>query len=418
MERKFTLLVIFCFVLLFTSISYAGVQSPVFGTKKYLRLSGSPTIYTDVFNSCNTGASYMLVVENGDAGEYMISSASISLNGSEIVKQNEFNQNVNRIEKPISLNQDNTLDIKIASRPDAFLNISIYCTANCLDVKVLSPADQSAIDRARTIIEGSLYNTYGETGVTVKGAGINGDFTDLAQVSGTVFAGIVQLQPGINTITATVTDACGYQAQDTITVNTAKVEEPVRLTVLPSSGILSAVTGAFKVTLEAEANLANPIANYSWDLNGDGAPEMEGKDLSKITANYENIGLNLPAVTITDALGNKYTERAVVNVFSRDDMDTLLKGKWEGMRGGLVSGDIDKVISFFETNSQDTYREQFSALKPVLNSIGSEMGQITLGKIEDDSAEYELITTRNGATYSFHLLFVKDKDGLWKIKRF
>ena len=46
------------------------------------------------------------------------------------------------------------------------------------------------------------------------------------------------------------------------------------------------------------------------------------------------------------------------------------------------------------------------------------MGQINLVRIEDNSAEYEIITTRNGVTYSLHLLFVKDKDGLWRIKVF
>lgn len=41
-----------------------------------------------------------------------------------------------------------------------------------------------------------------------------------------------------------------------------------------------------------------------------------------------------------------------------------------------------------------------------------------LVKIEDNSAEYEVITTRNGKIYSFHLLFVRNTNGLWKIKRF
>jgi hypothetical protein len=46
------------------------------------------------------------------------------------------------------------------------------------------------------------------------------------------------------------------------------------------------------------------------------------------------------------------------------------------------------------------------------------MSQIYLVKIENDRAEYEIITTRDNITYSFYLLFIKDKNGLWKIKGF
>jgi hypothetical protein len=130
------------------------------------------------------------------------------------------------------------------------------------------------------------------------------------------------------------------------------------------------------------------------------------------------VGLYFPKVTITDTQGNIYEETTIVNVLSREEMDALLKGKWDGMKGGLSQGDIDKAISFFEGGSQETYRNQFTALKPILNVIGNEMGQINLAKIEDDRAEYEIIAIRNGVTYSYHLLFVRDKDGLWKIKRF
>ncbi|MBI5892586.1 MAG: hypothetical protein HZB79_02860 [Deltaproteobacteria bacterium] len=126
---------------------------------------------------------------------------------------------------------------------------------------------------------------------------------------------------------------------------------------------------------------------------------------------YQQTGLYFPKVTITDTKGNTYTETAIVNVLSKEEMDVLLKGKWDGMKDKLSSEDIDNAINYFEEGSQKTYKEQFTALKPILNTIANDMGQINLVKVEDDRAEYEIITTRDGTTYSFHLLFVRDKDG-------
>ncbi|MBI5560972.1 MAG: hypothetical protein HY883_06830, partial [Deltaproteobacteria bacterium] len=84
------ILIILPLFLLLQSISYA--QSLSFFTKKYVRTSDKPNVYTDTLPACNTGATYSLVVINGQNGEDVISSASITLNGVEIVREKEFNQ--------------------------------------------------------------------------------------------------------------------------------------------------------------------------------------------------------------------------------------------------------------------------------------------------------------------------------------
>ena len=66
-------------------------------TKKYERIAGKPDVFKDSFLVCNTGATYSLIVQNGENGKNRISSAGISVNGAEIVKESEFNQKVERI---------------------------------------------------------------------------------------------------------------------------------------------------------------------------------------------------------------------------------------------------------------------------------------------------------------------------------
>src|SRR3990172_2947882 len=288
------------------------------------------------------------------------------------------------VEKTITLQSENTLDIRLASGPGGFITVNILCSANCPGVEITSPDDGSTINRSKAMVRGSLYNVSGETGASVTNDGAS----FMLEVHGAGFAGKVPLHVGVNTITATATDACGLKAKDTITISADSIEEPVRLTAVPSSGIPSVSTGAFTVTFEADAYVPNPVANYSWDFNGDGIVDESGSGLSEVTTGYEQTGLYFPSVTVTDTLGNAYTETTVVNVLSRDEMDNLLKGRWEGMREGLVNGDIDRALKFFHEGSKEKYGTIFQLVGSELPNIATNMREIQLVYIHEDVAKY------------------------------
>ncbi|MEK7846622.1 MAG: hypothetical protein AAB257_06630, partial [Nitrospinota bacterium] len=124
------------------------------------------------------------------------------------------------------------------------------------------------------------------------------------------------------------------------------------------------------------------------------------------------------SVSTTGPDGNSYQDSVSIIVLNKNQLDKLLKMKWEGMRGQLSSQDVDGAVGYFETNSQEVYRNQFTDLSSILPIIGNDMGQIQLLTIKDNEAEYEIIVTRNSVIYSFHLLFVKDGNGFWKIRKF
>lgn len=421
-KRIFGLIMITGCIFLFQSTSFA---SPIFGPNKYTREKGKPYEFKETFSICAMSGTYKLIVDNGtyttteeddDEKEKKtrVSAGEIEINGEDIIEEDDFKKGLAIVERTINLPQgENRIEIKVKGKPGAFITVSIECVSGCLEPKITFPTANSIVNKSKTIVQGNLSNLYGESGVIIHSSGTGGQVIGLAQTQASNFASIIPLQQGQNTITVQATDACGYKATDTIAIQTDTIQEPIRLTTTPNSGI-----SPLNVTFEAETSLPNSVSNYTWDLNGDGTPDQTGGTLSKVTANYQYVGLYFPKVTITDTQGNTYEETTIINVLSKEEMDALLKGKWDGMKVGLINGNIDKAISFFEEGSQSIYRQQFTALKPTLNIISNEMGQINLAKIEDDRAEYEIITTRNGVTYSYHLLFVRDKDGLWKIKRF
>jgi hypothetical protein len=238
----------------------------------------------------------------------------------------------------------------------------------------------------------------------------------LAEVQGSDFSVIIPLQIGQNTITATATRPDGLQGHAQITINTETQQEFIRLTATPMSSVLDQ-TGILSVTFETEAYLVNPIASYSWDFNGDGTPEITGTDAT-VVFQFQFPGLYFPRVTVTDNQGNTYTETTLVNVLFREEMDALLRSKWEGMKGALSQGDIEGAISYFDDFTKPGFKEHFTVLSPMLAQIVQELNDVQFIGMMKNAIEYDIRTIRNGIEHSFYLLFVRDKDGLWKIRSF
>jgi len=294
---------------------------------------------------------------------------------------------------------------RVGNQGEAGITITVV---EPVSIEITSPAYGATINKSTAIVQGRVYNQMGEIGAVVNGV--------LAEVQGGEFAVIVPLQPGQNIITATATRPDGVQGQAQITINTENQEESVRLTVIPTRGILDQ-TGILNATFEATAYLVNPVSSYFWDFNGDGTPEITGTEAT-VMAQYQYPGLYFPKVTVTDTQGNVYTETTLINVLSREEIDALLRAKWEGMKSALVQGNIEGAISYFDDFSKAGYKEHFTVLSPIVSQIVQELNDIQLIRMMKNAIEYDIRTTRNGKEYSFYLLFVRDKDGLWKIRSF
>ncbi|MCJ7782579.1 MAG: Ig-like domain-containing protein, partial [Desulfobacterales bacterium] len=275
-------------------------------------------------------------------------------------------------------------------------------------IEITSPASGGTINKSSTIVQGRIYNQTGEIGVNVNG--------HLADVQGSDFAVIIPLQVGQNVITATATKPDGLQGQAQITINTETQEEFIRLTATPMSSVLDQ-TGILNVTFEAEAYLVNPVSSYSWDFNGDGTPEITGTEATVI-AQYQLPGIYFPRVTVTDNQGNIYTETTVVHVLSREEMDALLRSKWEGMKALLSQANINDALNYFVKDSREEYREIFELLIPQLPALVSAMREINMVEIKGNMAEYYIKRFQKGTDISYFIYFMRDENGVWRISSF
>ncbi|MFQ5853554.1 MAG: hypothetical protein ACE5JU_23595, partial [Candidatus Binatia bacterium] len=230
-------------------------------------------------------------------------------------------------------------------------------------------------------------------------------------VSDGQFAALVPLELGTNTITATAVDSTGNSGTDSITIDVPVLEEePLRLLVSPSTGV-----SPLTVELRASSLLRQPIVLYDLDFEGDGVIDFSSATLDTVTHTYSQKRLFFPTLTVTDDLGNQISASTIVNVFALPD----LVGKWNAIKDALRTGDIDTVLSFIAEESRGRYQGIFTAVSSELPNIDSILTDIQLIAVRGDEAEFSMLrTSADSIERSFYILFVRDKDGIWRLRVF
>ena len=116
--------------------------------------------------------------------------------------------------------------------------------------------------------------------------------------------------------------------------------------------------------------------------------------------------------------GILYEDTIIITVLNRDQLDALLRAKWEGMKGLVMAQNTEGALAFIIGSTQEMYRYNFELMRDILPSILQPMSDINLDEIEDGIAKYHMNSIQDGTNYSFYVEFVKDGDGLWKISFF
>jgi len=275
-------------------------------------------------------------------------------------------------------------------------------------IEITSPIDEETINKSETKVSGTFEYT-GEIGIMVNGV--------LAQVSESQFvANKIPLSVGTNTITATITDTQGNQTEDTITIYTEEIFEPLILSIVPTSGIVP-----LEVKISATTSIENEITKYEIDFDGDGNIDLTASTIEEIIHTYNAEGLYNANVVVTDTDNNQFTESIAINVYPVPPLDE----KWDGIKGSLEKGDVEESLNQFTDQSKEKYREIFNVLGEELPDLAQEMqdgNQIQLIYIKDDVAKYRIrreeVINGQPETITYYIYFARDENGLWKIDKF
>ena len=139
LRRYLTFLAVLTMLLALTAPAFA--QTVLFGPMQYTRTAGPPNQFTDTFTlPSGTTPPYTLHIVNGNAnGTNRISSATVTLTGTQILGPSDFGQNVAVIDRTVTLQASNTLEIRLTSAPGSFITISVLDTSAGSQPTALTP---------------------------------------------------------------------------------------------------------------------------------------------------------------------------------------------------------------------------------------------------------------------------------------
>ena len=104
-----------------------ATEEGLFGPKQYTRSSGPPNQFLETIPLPPTLTSpFRLHVQNGNPdGTNRISSAMITLNGTQVAGPADFSQQVADFDRTVSLEVNNTLQVRLTGTPGSFLILTL-----------------------------------------------------------------------------------------------------------------------------------------------------------------------------------------------------------------------------------------------------------------------------------------------------
>ncbi len=284
----------------------------------------------------------------------------------------------------------------------------IFTVKPPLEIKITSPTDGETINKAKIMVRGTVKSDTRDVGIIVNGV--------IAETTGNDWiANNIPLAIGTNTITATATDSYGNTDTKTITVYTNDITHQVEL----SSNITS---GIAPLQVFFSASILFIPVSYQMDFEGDGVSDYTGPTFENISHTYTSEGIFYPTITVTDDQGNTYSDTIAITVLNKTEIDALLKGKWEGMKGALANQNVNSALNYFAEEVKQHYSEIFTALFAQLPQIVQDMQEIQLIYTKNNTAKYRIRKNElyggQMLTITYYIYFTVDIDGLWKIYKY
>ncbi len=263
------------------------------------------------------------------------------------------------------------------------------------------------IDTSTVLVQGLVDAQPGtEVGVTVNGV--------VGLLSEGEFAALVPVNQNVTSLTAIATDAAGPTASDSIPIAVEPLIFEPSLLFRPSPAI-----GTAPLTVSFTLTSLEPIVQVDLDLEGNGAVDFQETTLEGQTFTYNSPGLFFPTATATDNVGGTDTATALVQVLDIDDLNVLLQSKWTSITDSLRQGNIDHALANIAEESRERYDGIFTTLSSELSQIDSILTDIQLVAVRGNEAEYTMLRIGTGGVErSFYILFVRDNDGIWRLRSF
>jgi hypothetical protein len=277
-----------------------------------------------------------------------------------------------------------------------------------VSVVIDSPAEGATITGPDVTVTGAVINSTGaETGITVNGIA--------ATVSGSKFiVNHVPLQTGANSIIITATDANGLTASATRSV-TETTGNYLRIVPNVESG-----TTPLDIAIRLDGSFI--IANPNVSILGPVSVSLtQGTSPTEYTTTLAIEGTYIISASAVGPDGQTYGDTLTITVVSKTQLETLLKGKWEGIKSKISANDVEGTVAYFISPLQQDFREAFTAAGTSLSLLSNYLNPIELVYESDNLAKCRMMREEEVSgqiqLIEYVVYYIKEK-GIWKLRDF
>jgi hypothetical protein len=386
------------------------IEEPAFGP---LVVSGGDT--GSATFAATPGGTYSLFLQ--DAGSKPVQNAIIAINGADVISGGDLAKGL-PLRRRLTLQSSNTITARVTGNGVSSLRLEVRkelgesaCAAG-VAINILTPAADTILNDRQVLLSGTVSGGT-DLGVTVNGVVAVVQF-DAAGTQADPFHWTATIVPseGNVTLSAVATNGGGATAEDHR--NVAFAPDPHNFTVaaFPSSG-------PAPLTVTFTTSPLGGVSQAQIDYDGDGVFEFSGPLPNQAQHTYSSPGQRVVHWRITRADGTFGSGSAIVTVQSFAAIDAVLTKQWNGFADTLATGDIERALTFLAADDvRYRYRGPITLIRENLARYAAGIRDIHPVFINDRLANYLLIRNENGSRRAYHIYFVPDANGIWKIAQF
>jgi RHS repeat-associated protein len=291
----------------------------IFGPRRFDRTIGPPNQYVEQFSlPSGFNSPFTLHIQNGSLdGTQRVSSATLKLNGVDVLSPSDLNQNVASLDRNVNLTTNNQLDVRVASDPGSYLLINLCGTVPVSDttapaLTITSPLNDSTTTQSAITVNGTaIDNGAGATGVAH--VYVNDVEASYNSATNTWTIANVALALDENQIVVRALDQAGNQS--TATVNVIR-QSPVNLAPVADAGTDQTLTLPNTATLHGTASddgqpEGSTLTTVWSKVSGPGTVTFGDAAALITTASFELSGTYVLRLTASDSALTKSDDLTV-----------------------------------------------------------------------------------------------------------
>lgn len=279
-----------------------------------------------------------------------------------------------------------------------------------LAVRIESPRDKARLRWNSSDVSGTL------AGPEFVSVVVNGEtaLTGTAPSGQRIFfVDDLRLGSGRNTITASAVSAEGATATHSVRVDATAAPLPARLQAEPIAG-----SAPLTVSFRLRTAEGSTVTSAGIDFDGNGTFDGTIPPGGEISHTYTTPALYRPRIESASS-GATFVDSVGVLVTNDAEIIATVQVVWTEFRNALRAQDLERALSQVESSARDSAELLLGEIIGRAIDPDRIYGDIAPTTVYPGMAEFEMIRTDpDGETISYPILFVRDSDGIWRIKSF